>query len=609
MDNQVPTHEIRDGVHVFGFPGDVVLEVEHASRDRSGRLYAEVAAKHGGALLNRDRFDLLDGARRKLFLDGIMRRDGGRDWDSHLLLVIEHIRSAVASDTSVSFDSAPSQTLEDWPAPLPLPDPLPSVEPFEPTLLPEVFRPWIKDIAERMQCPLDYPAVAAMVALATVVGRRIGIRPKRRDDWLVVPNLWGGVVGRPGVLKTPAIQEPLRPLRRLEFEAGRAYEQAVTQWNVQQIIADADGKVTAGKIRDALKKGEDATGLAESLLASKAAPPVRGRYIVNDSTVEKLGELLNQNPLGLLVYRDELTGLLRSLDREDHMGDRAFYLEAWNGTGPFTYDRIARGTIEIEAACVSILGGIQPGPLAHYLRAVFEGGVGDDGLIQRFQLLVWPDISGEWHNIDEWPDSEARQKAYAVFAQLDAVTAAELDAICDEDLGGIPYLRFDPEAQELFTEWRTELEHRLRRGEEHPAIEAHLAKYRSLVPSLALLIHLADGGGNPVGMKALERACAWAQYLESHARRVYSRGLAPDYVAARALAAKIQKEELPREFPLRDVYRHQWTALTTREEAAKAADVLVDLHWLREVKEETGGRPSLKFVANPQIWEGPHGLA
>jgi hypothetical protein len=64
---------------------------------------------------------------------------------------------------------------------------------------------------------------------------------------------------------------------------------------------------------------------------------------------------------------------------------------------------------------VSILGGIQPGPLAHYLRDVFEGGIGDDGLIQRFQLVVWPDVSREWRNIDRWPDSEAKQLAFAVF--------------------------------------------------------------------------------------------------------------------------------------------------------------------------------------------------
>jgi len=205
--------------------------------------------------------------------------------------------------------------------------------------------------------------------------------------------------------------------------------------------------------------------------------------------------------------------------------------------------------------------------------------------------------------VDRWPDTEAKQRAYAVFTRLDQLTAGDADAECDDDLGEIPYLRFDPEAQELFTEWRSELEHRLRRNEEHPAIEAHLAKYRSLVPSVALLIHLAEGHRNPIGVPALERACAWAEYLESHARRIYSRGLAPDYAAARALAAKILKGDLPREFALRDVYRPQWTALTTREEAAKAVEVLVDLHWLREVKEETGGRPSLKYLVNLRIWE------
>ncbi len=93
----------------------------------------------------------------------------------------------------------------DWPDPQPLPDELPPVPPFDLGLLPETFRPWISDIAARVQCPADFPAVAAMIGLAAVLGRKIGIRPKRHDDWLVVPNLWGAVIGPPSVMKTPAI--------------------------------------------------------------------------------------------------------------------------------------------------------------------------------------------------------------------------------------------------------------------------------------------------------------------------------------------------------------------------------------------------------------------
>ena len=68
---------------------------------------------------------------------------------------------------------------------------------------------------------------------------------------------------------------------------------------------------------------------------------------------------------------------------------RSFYLEAWNGTGRFTYDRIGRGTIDIEATIVSLIGAIQPGPLQAYLSSS-SNDASDDGLIQRFQLLVWP---------------------------------------------------------------------------------------------------------------------------------------------------------------------------------------------------------------------------
>jgi Protein of unknown function (DUF3987) len=500
-----------------------------------------------------------------------------------------------------AFPDAP--VCEFFSAPQPLPDPLPRVEPFEPELLPEALRPWIHDIAERMQCPVDFPAVAALVSLAEVIGRKVGIRPKRQDDWLVVPNLWGAVIGRPGVLKTPAILEPLRQLYRLEADAKDLYQQRMDQWKVQQIVAKEQEKVTAQNIRETLKKGGDATAIAETLLATEGNQPTRTRYVVNDSTVEKLGELLNENPNGILAFRDELTGLLRQLDREGHESDRAFFLEAWNGNGRFTYDRIARGTIDIEACCVSILGGIQPGPLGHYLRSALQGGEGDDGLLQRFQLLVWPDIPKEWRNVDRWPDSAEKQRAYQVFTRLNALTSSDVDAVCDEDHGGIPYVRFSDDAQDIFDGWRSALEQRLRQGREHPAIEAHLAKYRSLIPSLALLIHLADGGKHPVGVDALERACAWGEYLESHARRVYSQGIAPDDMAARELATRIKDGDLASGFTARDVYRRHWAGLSTREEAEKAIAVLIELDWLHEVRESTGGRPSAKYLINPGVEE------
>ena len=97
-------------------------------------------------------------------------------------------------------------------------------------------------------------------------------------------------------------------------------------------------------------------------------------------------------------------------------------------------------------------------------------------------MLVWPDAPKIWKNIDRTPNLVAREQAFQVFRQLDAFVPFEplLNGAFETYK-----LRFAPEAQRLFNEWRTCLEQRLRNGELGPALESHLAKYRSLMPSLA----------------------------------------------------------------------------------------------------------------------------
>ena len=488
-----------------------------------------------------------------------------------------------------------------WPEPQPLPAELPPVMPFNADLLPHAFRDWIVDIGQRVQCPPDFPAVGAMVALAGVVGRKVGIRPKRRDDWTVAPNIWGAVVGRPGIMKTPALKEPLRPLHRLEIEAAERFKDASHQHAAKKLVAELTRKSKQGDITKAIRHNGDALGIATSMLDCDQADPVRQRYIVNDSTVEKLGELLNQNPNGVTCYRDELIGLLRSLDKEGQEGARAFYLEAWDGTGRYTYDRIGRGTLDIEAAIVSVIGGIQPGPLAEYVRGAVGNGAGSDGLLQRFQLMVYPDVVREWVNVDRWPDTMAKNHADETFKRLNSLDPLTIGAERDEDdPNSIPFLRFAEDAQDVFDGWRANLEQKIRSGNEHPAIESHLAKYRSLIPSLSLLIHLADNGKGPVTLESLKRAIKWGEYLETHARRIYATAINPDSTAAKALAHRIVAGDVKDGFALRDVYNNGWSSLSTRDDAAGAAAILSDLDWLAEASEPTPGRTRTRYWINPR---------
>ena len=223
-------------------------------------------------------------------------------------------------------------------------------------------------------------------------------------------------------------------------------------------------------------------------------------------------------------------------------------------------------------------------------------GAADDGLIQRFQLVVWPDTVS-WRNVDRQTDAEVRNQAFAVFDRLDRIDPAELGARIDEQ--GLPYLRFDDDVQVLFTAWRTELEGRLREEGLAPIMEAHLAKYQSLVPFLALLIHVVDAT-SPVSYMALVRACAWAEYLESHARRIY--GLDElQRTCARTLGEHIQAGDLGSEFAARDVQQKSWSGLSESAVIKDALDLLVSLDWLRVEVIPTEGRPRTRYVVSPRV--------
>ena len=132
----------------------------------------------------------------------------------------------------------------------------------------------------------------------------------------MVPNLRGAVIGRPGLMKTPAIAEPLKPLKGMEIEAESSFNEAQTEHAAEEMVREASRKVGERQIHSAIKEDSDgrtvALTIARSLVAEEEIQPVRRRYLLNDPTVEKLGEILNENPNGVMVFRDELIGLLKS---------------------------------------------------------------------------------------------------------------------------------------------------------------------------------------------------------------------------------------------------------------------------------------------------------
>ncbi len=521
--------------------------------------------------------------------------------DYNQLHVMPPLDEAVVLDRVSRYaekNTGPKNANLTWETPMQIGNGLPAVPSFDTSILPSEFREWITDIAERMQCPIEFLAVGAMVAAGAALGNRIGIQPKQRDTgWVEVPNLWGAIVGRPGVMKTPALSEVLGPLKKIEAELQDAFPASKARYEIDRLVYEATKKQITAQLA---KNGGSWTGT----LPPEPEPPQPQRAIVSDATYQKLGQILSGNPNGVLVFQDELSGLLKRLDSDGQEAARAFYLEAWNGKHSYTFDRIERGTLKIPRLCISMLGGLQPTKLNEYLRGAISGGTGDDGLAQRFQLLVYPDIKSDWMQVDRPPNMTAAMKAESIFTRLASIDPIAIGATKHYE-GAIPVLKFDEESQTQFNQWWSLLENDLRRTVRHPALESHLSKYRKLVPAIALLHHLIEGQNGSVGVRSLNCALKWHIFLFSHAERCYAGISETSHAGARLLLNRIKSSEVRDGFTVRDVYRKGWSLLSSPKEANEATEQLCDLGWLRSVKDERKsleeGKPATRYFVHPSL--------
>ncbi len=404
--------------------------------------------------------------------------------------------------------------------------------------------------------------------------------------------MWALAVGNPGTLKSPAMQEALKPLYHLAAKANEKYAEAKRAFNKAYEIYTAQKKGILRRIQ----KGENLE-LPEEPLA-----PACRRYIVNDATYEALGEILMGNPNGTLAYRDEMMSLIKPLDREDQAAARGLFLTAWEGKQDYTFDRIIRGmNRRIPATCLSMLGATQPGVLADYARDAINGGAGDCGMIQRFGLLVWPNQSTEWKKSNHYPDKHKRNMAWETFQRLDTLTPESVGAESD-DYRALPCLRFTDDAQEAFDAWRAGLEKKLRSDTLGSALENHLGKYRKLVPTLALINHLASGSTGPVTQWALDRAIKFAAYLETHAKRVYGAGATSEADIAKAILSHIRNGDLQDGFTAREVYHNHWAHLSAPKQVQAGLAMLSDYGWLNPHSEGVEPTAKITYRINPAVF-------
>lgn len=522
------------------------------------------------------------------------------DWENFDSVPIPEKPPTTDSSTGHNPDPENTSTCREYPKPVPLPvQKLEPVTPYPFHLLPNVIRPWLEDVCRRGQFQPDYLAVVALSAMGAAIGRRCAVYAKQRDDWYEYPNLWSAVVGRPGAMKSPAMGQAMSPLRRIQAAWNEDHQAAMVAYGKEMKRAEILAAAAKANAKRAAIKGHDF-----ALDDFEVECPAAKRLITSDATEEKAGELMQTNPYGLILELDELAVLYAMTEKNPSYNE--FLLKAWNGKEGHTVDRIMRGTLHIEALCLSVIGGIQPGRIARYVKAAAQNAAGD-GLLQRFQLVAFPDgWNKSWSNVDSYPDRTARDTAFTWFQEM---MARDPDCFPSQGEYLRPGLRFTQDAQVLFDSWHGDLHERLRQGELAESMEAAESKSPKLLLGLALILEL---GRNPnagaIEADTLTNAIAFVDAARSHSKRLLTchLGSAPD--AARVIWSKIREGKLQDGFTIRDVYRNEWKGVGDKETAGEALDILSECGWLIPVdsgiKTAATGRPaSPSFLINPMAHE------
>ncbi|WP_070969905.1 DUF3987 domain-containing protein [Vibrio sonorensis] len=529
------------------------------------------------------------------------------------LSITQHNQKAhVESNQAIAIQAANQEfknldkedSTDEWRQPEPLVSELNPVAKFCPELLPEQVRNYVTDYSYRMdKAPTDFAAISVIICAGALIGGSAEIQPKRLDTgWRIVPTMWGGAVGQPSTKKTPSLNCGRKLLEHSQKSViDKLNAEKVDLYELELQLSEEEADKAKDKAKEALAAGnkQEALQIQRQARSSQPKPPKIRKVMINDSTSEALAIRLEANPLGALMFRDELSSWLANMERADRQHERGFYLEGFNGSGSYSQERVTRKNIELERVILSVMGGIQPAKLTPLLTGKANG-TGDDGLLERImQIMVYPDFSGMEY-VDKAPDVMAEMTAKSTFDALAYLGERELPLIC----------KFDNDAQNLWESWAKNLVHR--KNTSTAQWQSMIGKYDALCAKLALVFHLIEEAGSTlvgeepepsavIAIQHLERAIKWMEYLESHANRIMTY-----FDAEKALApAKTLLDRLPQISPMftRHVLSQKdWKGLTSKETREEALNELVKRGFINEVSVPPAsgrGRPTVQFWVHP----------
>jgi hypothetical protein len=338
--------------------------------------------------------------------------------------------------------------------------------PFPTDLLPDVLRRFVCDSAASSGGDPVMTLMPALAVCATAIGNSRSIKAKR--DWIQPSLLWTVTIGDSGTMKSPPIKHATAPLHAHQVDLIEQSQQDMAQY-----------KAEMGAHKQATRKWEkDPVGLPP---IDPTKPPNR-RCIVSNATIQSIGPILQENPRGLLLSRDELSGWFASFNQFNGSNatisaDGALWCEAYDAS-TWVIDRATnRQFLFIPAAYVSVTGTIQPSILGRAITDEFD----ESGLAARL-LMAYPP-----KKIVGWRDTEMPTSSTDNYARMISGLFELKPTIGEKERQAPSLITLSAGAKDQLVQFVNQ------HADEHASMSGTLArkwgKLKALPLRLALVIH------------------------------------------------------------------------------------------------------------------------
>ena len=246
-------------------------------------------------------------------------------------------------------------------------------------IFPNVVEKYILHCKERLMLNEDFMSGALLWMTSILIGNSLKIEAKK--GWLESPILFIALVGRAGLGKTPSTKPIIAPVKKIN---QKKIEDYLNKYKEYERYIEATKKEQAGLV--------------------PIDKPRKKQILAEDTTIEALINLHNESNKSIGVFKDELDGWFKDMNKYRDGSDKQKWLSIWSNES-IIVNRVSRPDLYIASPFISVMGGIQPTILDEQFTTENIA----NGFIDRF-LFCYPEkitfeqfsLSDLEENISEW---------------------------------------------------------------------------------------------------------------------------------------------------------------------------------------------------------------